>query len=218
MNDSATSPIGLAAVSSPSLITRLLHLALASGVTLQLLLSTIMQRPRPGTVATTLESLAFSLHEVIGLSLALVIPCWLLWLLLRRDEPTAGELFMWTRRAGRLAMSGAIRRVLTDAWRGLLTVEGEIQPLVRSVHGLGILCVLLMACSGILAWLGMDETGALTGWARIALDIHQLTANFMWLFLIGHAGMALLHQYRGEATISRMFSLRKRAGNKPGPG
>jgi cytochrome b561 len=63
-----------------------------------------------------------------------------------------------------------------------------------------------MAMTGTLVWVGMDASGALAPWAAPVLDLHQAVASLMWIYLFGHAGMALLHHWRGEATLRRMFS------------
>jgi cytochrome b561 len=187
----------------------LLHLALALGVSLQLLLSTFMQRPRPGDVRTASESLGFSGHEIIGLSLLPLIISWFLWVAWRRGEPDLPALFPWLRADGRRELAQALRRALAAAAQRRLAADSEIRPLVRTVHGLGALCALFMAASGALLWWGMAPSGALSDWAAVLLDLHQGAANLMWAYLAGHAGMALLHQWNGEGLLGRMFSLRR---------
>ena len=209
MNESIQTPLGAASRTVHSLTSRLLHLGMAAGVTLQLLFSLGMQRPRPGALRSTLESLTFTLHEVVGLLTLVLILGWLLWLYLRRNEPSLSDLFPWTGHAGRHALLLALRITLRLARRGRLAADEEIQPLVRTVHGLGLLCIAFMAFSGALVWLGMDANGEMPEWTRLILDFHQFTANLVWLFIAGHAGMALLHQLRGDETLARMFSLRK---------
>jgi cytochrome b561 len=205
MNEPIPTSLETASLSPHSLPSRLLHLGVAVGVILQLLLSLGMERPRPGAVLSTLEGLAFTLHEVVGLLTLGLIVVWLLWLLLRRNEPSLSDLYPWIGDAGRVALSLAVRTLLRHAKRGELAADEEIRPLVKTVHGLGIVCIALMAVSGALVWLGMDANGNMTTWAHVLLAIHQLTANLVWLFIAGHAGMAVLHQLRGEETITRML-------------
>ena len=193
---------------NPSLTSRLLHLLLATGVTLQLLLSTFMERPEPGVVHAPLEAWGFEFHEIIGLTLLPSILGWFLWLLLRRHEPLPRHLFGWLTSERHKVMQ-ALRVALSEARQGRLAPDTEIQPLVHTVHGLGALCALFMAISGTLVWLGMSESGDLSSWAALILDLHQAAANLMWAYLFGHVGMALLHHWRGEATLRRMFSLRR---------
>jgi cytochrome b561 len=202
---------------TPTLTSRLLHLLLATGVTLQLLLSTFMERPRPGVSHPPLEALGFRLHEIVGLTLLPAVLGWFLWLLLRRREPSFWDLFPWLH-AGRTRLVQATRLALAEARQGRLAPESEIQPLIRTVHGLGALCVLFMAVTGSLVWWGMSATGALPNWAGWVLDLHQVAANLMWAYLIGHAGMALLHHRRGDATLRRMFTLRRLSTVSPRSG
>ena len=194
----------------PSMTSRLLHLLLATGVTFQLLLSTFMQRPEIGEIRNTWEALGFEMHEVIGLTLLPTILGWVIWLLMRRNEPTSRDLFIWLT-PERSRIMPAIRLALSEARQGRMAEEAEIRPLILTVHGLGALCALFMALSGALVWLGMSESGVLTSWASLILDLHQAAANLMWIYLIGHTGMALLHHRRGEATLRRMFSFSRRS-------
>jgi cytochrome b561 len=208
MNDTATTPHETDIQNTHSLISRLLHMGMAVGVSLQLLLSTGMERPRPAVMRSTLESLTFSLHEYLGLmSLALIL-AWLWWLVRRRDEPTLGTLFPWVEHDGRNALMTSVVITSRQARHGKLAETAEMEPLVKTVHGLGLVCISVMAFSGTLVWLGMDADGAMPIWTRLLLEIHQLTANFVWAFIFGHAGMAVLHQLRGDETLARMFSLR----------
>jgi cytochrome b561 len=195
---------------NPSFTSRLLHLLLAVGVCLQLLLSTFMQQPEPGAIQTALGGLGFQLHEVLGLTLLPSILGWFLWILLRHREPSLGDLFPWLI-SGRQKVLQAAQVALAEARQGRLAAEPEILPLIRTVHGLGALCALFMAITGSLVWLGMDASDALPAWAELVLELHQAAATLMWAYLFGHAGMALVHHWRGEATLSRMFSLRRRS-------
>ncbi len=193
-----------------SLATRLLHLGISVGVSLQLMLSTFMERPRPGAVRGAAEGLGFTLHEVVGGLLLPLLVGWFLWAACRGSEPGLAALFPWVRGEGRRALLGALCRALDEALRGRLAPEAEILPLVRTVHGLGALCALFMASSGALVWWGMAPSGALPPWAAIVLDLHQSVAILMWVYLAGHAGMALLHQWHGDGVLRRMFSLGQR--------
>ncbi len=50
------------------------------------------------------------------------------------------------------------------------------------------------------------------GWTHVVLELHQAEANLMWAYLVGHAAMALLHHFLGEATLRRMFSFKAGRG------
>jgi len=73
--------------------------------------------------------------------------------------------------------------------------------LATAVHGLGLLTVTAMAVTGAaFALLGLPKDQA-----RLVLEIHKLIANLMWAYLIGHAGLAVLHQLVGQPALKRIF-------------
>jgi cytochrome b561 len=77
---------------------------------------------------------------------------------------------------------------------------GEAEtPLASAVHGLGLLAALAMGASG--AWL---FTQAVPG--GLVLETHKLVSNLMWAYVVGHAGLALLHQASGHRVLQRMLS------------
>lgn len=63
-----------------------------------------------------------------------------------------------------------------------------------------------MAVSGATVWLGMSANGKLTAWASAVLEVHQALATLMWIYVLAHAAMALLHHQLGDNTLRRMFS------------
>ncbi|MCP5304759.1 MAG: cytochrome b/b6 domain-containing protein [Chromatiaceae bacterium] len=193
-----------------SLVTRLLHIGLSFGVTLQLLLSTFMQKPKSGIEYPWLETIGFELHEMVGLLLMSLTLAWFAWLFVRRQEDGLGALFPWFSTVERSALFTAGRRALIAARNLSMPDDSDGYLIARAVHGLGALCALGMAFTGSLVWLGMSEPGEIAGWALPALEVHQILATFMWAYLVGHAGMAWLHDFRGEALVRRMFSFRGR--------
>jgi cytochrome b561 len=194
---------------TPSLTTRLLHGGLAFGISTQLLLSTFMEMPKPGDPRSALESIGFELHEVFGILSLLLIVAWFVWLFMRRSEAQPGELFPWFAATSRRGMFESIQ----NAWAAMRArhwpAKTDNTRLARAVHGLGALCALGMALSGFTVWLGMSEQGQLTAWAHYILDFHQALANLMWIYVLTHAAMALLHHGRGETTLQQMFNFRR---------
>ncbi len=192
---------------APSLTTRLLHLSLATGVTLQLLLSTFMDRPRPDEPVAAISAAGFEAHKVIGLLSLAIILCWFFWLFLRRKENGPRALFPWFSRIRRQQLFAATRRTLAAVRRRQRPREDDNATVASAVHGLGALCALGMAVSGTTVWLGMSANGELTAWARPVLEVHQALAALMWTYVLGHTAMALLHHQLGDNTLRRMFSL-----------
>ncbi len=180
-----------------SRITRLLHLLLAIAIVTQLALSLGMKPPRRGLPGDQF----FELHEKAGLaSLALLTLFWI-WSVVRTGETRLSMLLPWfstMRRQAFFRDLGAHVRALRNK-QVLLTEE---KPFASGVHGLGLLIATLMAATGSVGYFvpGMD----------FLLEVHETAAPLMWAYLVGHAGIAILHQLSGDALLTRMFSLGKR--------
>lgn len=71
------------------------------------------------------------------------------------------------------------------------------------MHGLGLLLMTFMAGTG-LVWRLIRPTGL----GGTVLEVHKLFANLAWVYLIAHAGLAVVHHLRREASLSEMWSLR----------
>ena len=192
--------------SEPTLITRLLHIGLSVGVTLQLLLSTFMKRPRPGISRPWLDAAGFELHEINGLLLLPVIIAWFVWLFMRHREDGPRVLFPWFWSESRNALFAAGGRALAAARQRHMPSDEDTHLIASAVHGLGALCALFMASTGSTVWLGMSEQGAMPGSVQLVLELHQAAASLMWAYFVGHTAMAVLHHLLGEATLRRMFS------------
>ncbi len=217
-------------------LTRRLHFLLALGVVIQLLLSLVMAHPEeeeeheaaawpapltamipaarahededeyeaapPGSLGAQL----FEAHEVVGLGMVGVTLAFWIWIAVRRNEPGLGDLLPWF--SGRRLC--VVREDLSRHWnalrRGTLPEYRPHSPLVTAIHGLGLLAVTGMAVSGFLWWLGAD-VGTLEVLGEPAEEVHEILSYLVWAYLVGHAGMAYLHQMKGEPIVREMFSL-----------
>lgn len=178
-----------------SRFTKLLHLLVAAAVVHQLVISLVMTRPAHGRPGDSL----FELHEWVGLVSLGVLLIFFLWVIVRRRETTAGMLYPWFSSHRRRALWVDLNAHLANLKGGriLLTQEG---PLASAVHGLGLLLVLLMAATG--------AAGYFIAAARSLLSIHETLGPLVWAYLVGHAGLALLHQRAGHRILQSMFDLR----------
>jgi cytochrome b len=75
--------------------------------------------------------------------------------------------------------------------------DGET-PLASAVHGLGMLVTTAMAVTGGAIYLMMGEDGSLGTTGKLIYELHCLLATLMWAYLVGHAGVAVLHQKAGH--------------------
>lgn len=177
--------------------TRLLHMLLAAAIVTQLALSLGMQAPGRGGPGDAL----FEIHEKTGLAaLAILVTFWG-WSLIRRGETRLAVLFPWFRRERRRAF-GADLVAHAQALRSGSIPLAEGKPLASAAHGLGLLIATVMATTGALGYFVRQ--------ARPLLEVHETAAPLMWAYLIGHAGIAVVHQIKGDALITRMFTLARR--------
>lgn len=181
------------AAPSRSRSTRILHWLVALTVIAQLGLSLVMQSPgrnRPGDAL-------FEVHEKVGIvATALLLGFWL-WSIVRSGETRIAAFFPWL-------SPKQLRLVWHDA-RNIFgsTHEGARErPFASAVHGLGLIVATVMAASGLL--------GYFVASARWLLGIHEAVAPLMWAYLVGHVGVSIVHQLRGDRVITSMLSLSDR--------
>lgn len=184
-----------------SIGTKVLHLILAAAVVHQLLISLLMQAPGRGRAGDSL----FELHELGGLLSLATLVIFFIWTATRKTGTPTGLLFPWASPQRMRALAADIRLHVAGARRGTLPVT-ESSPLASATHGLGLLIALLMAATG--------AAGYFLEVARPLLGVHETVAPLMWAYLIGHAGLAVLHQLAGHRILQRMFRLQ--AGDKRG--
>jgi cytochrome b561 len=189
--------------STRSHATRALHLSLLLVVLSQLISSQFMERPLPGEE----PGWPFVIHEWIGLAGVGVITLFWLWSLARNSAETPlSRLFPWfsLKRLSDIfdEISGFARDVLALRMPSL-----ELDATSSAVHGLGLMLASFLALSGA-AWYFFF---AGTPNAKTVMGLHSLAGNLMWVYLIGHASMAVLHQLAGDEVFSRMFWFRRRA-------
>lgn len=181
------------------LTTRVLHMGVALAVIWQLGVSLAMQGPRGTRPGDTL----FITHSYVGLAaLGLIVLFWLN-LVARRLGTDAGALFPWLSAARRAALWSDARAQLGALTRFRLPDYVEGSALASAVHGLGLMT--LMAATGAAWWALAPSTTA-----GLFEEVHKAFANLAWVYLIAHAGLAVVHHLRREASLSEMWSLRGR--------
>jgi len=183
--------------------TRALHLSILLVVVSQLLSSQVMERPFPGDE----PGWPFLLHEWIGLAGVCVITLFWLWSLARNPAETPlSRLFPWLSRKRLSDIADEIVGFLRDIF-ALRAPSFKLDAIASAVHGLGLMLASFLALSGA-AWYFVF-TG--TSYGKTVIGLHSLAGNLMWVYLIGHASMAILHQLAGDEVFSRMFWFRRRA-------
>lgn len=185
-------------------VTRIFHLLVAAGVTSQMLTSLVMIYPKPGRLPNDW----YEVHETVGMTLLAIVTVYWLWIVgrtLARREPMM--LFPWLS-AQRLA---ALRDDVIDTGREVLRMRlpasDQPRPLPSAIQGIGLLLALLLAGTGTIVEIGMAPDGGLSPQLRGVKEVHEAMAPLMWVYLVAHPLLGLLHQLAGHRTLTRMFGL-----------
>ncbi|THD42409.1 MAG: cytochrome b/b6 domain-containing protein [Bradyrhizobium sp.] len=195
--------------STRSYATRALHLSLLLVIISQLLSSQVMERPFPGDE----PGWPFFLHEWIGLAGVGVITLFWLWSLVRNSAETPlSRLFPRFSPKGLSDVAYEMVGFLRDVF-ALRMPSFELDAIASAVHGLGLMLASFLALSGA-AWYFVFS-GAPFG--KTVTGLHSLAGSLMWVYLIGHASTAILHQLAGDDVLSGMFWFRRRTRRVPAP-
>ncbi len=182
--------------------TRLFHAGLALAVLSQLTSSQFMQAPRQGRPGDWV----FEVHEYSGLfAMVMALGLWIV-VMTRIGGTDMGLLLPWFSAARREAFA-------TDAKRHWAAVRAfqlpEYQPdapFAATIHGFGLLLITAMAATGTIYWLGGIAGYQDGATVALAVNVHGFMANIVWAYLIGHAGMALIHHFTGQQSLRAMWS------------
>lgn len=190
-------------------LTRVLHLALLAIVLHQLFGSAFVTRPLPGDD----PELAFVMHVWTGVAgLQVLVGFWLWTIVRERRETPFSHLVPWlfpSRIAALIRETASVLIEIGDRrWPSL-----DRPAIVGAVHGLGLLLATGVATSGALWYFVLDGTFA----GRVVLLAHKAGGDLMWVYLVAHATMALLHHAMGEDTLVKMFGFRPRRARTAGP-
>lgn len=185
--------------------TRSLHAGLALGISLQLVLSLVMEhaepdKPAPGALAAA----AFEAHENAGMAVLAILVLHWLWQLSGHTLHGLSHLFPWFSAEARAAVAADAKRLIASRLRD----AAEVSPLAGAVHGLGILAATAMAATGAVLYFGMAENGSMSDPVHSVEEFHGFLANFMWAYLIGHVAMGAVHRKLGHAEVSEIFRLK----------
>ena len=185
--------------------TRAFHAALAATIIIQLATSQVMPGPDEAAGAWILQ-----LHQYSGLTAAGLAFAFWLTIVLRRDGTSFWTMVPWFS-AGRLKALFADIRVHLGAMVRLRVPPSEHDSaLASAVHGLGLLLMTVMAGTGlayyVIVGLGLHSSEPDD---MLVMQVHFLFANLVWVYLIAHAGLAMLHQLLGHPTLARMWSVKR---------
>lgn len=186
--------------------TRLFHAALGMSILTQLGTSLVMGRPddvQPG-------DLLFQVHRYSGfVAMALAVSLWIT-IIARKRGTEFGALFPWLSWRRLVALWQDTLAHLQAVLSLRMPAHEEDKPLPSAVHGLGLLLITGMAATG--AIYGIEVAAGLHSpepEGMIAMTLHLALANLVWVYLIAHAGLAVLHHLTRSMALSEMWSLKR---------
>ena len=188
-----------------TLATRTAHAALATAIVLQLASSQFMQGPR----RTTPGDWLCTVHEYVGLfALVAALGFWVA-VAMRRRGTSAALLFPWLSGARIAAVWADIKTHVRSLMKFRLPAYEDDAPLASAVHGLGLLLMTFMAVTGTIYFIGEYLGTTTSSFVHLDKEAHELMANLVWAYLIGHAALAILHHYLSNLSLGEMWSLRR---------
>ncbi|MDX8409419.1 MAG: cytochrome b/b6 domain-containing protein [Mariprofundales bacterium] len=185
--------------------TKLLHLGILLLVIVQLALAMSMAHPKPGVTREAWQLMLFEGHEFVGLTLLALVLIHLIHSLRDAGDESAWHvLFPWLRSNGRQKLAQELKMVPSWLKNGPPTQDVGI-ALPGAVHGAGLLLLLLMGLTGACIFLGMGEDGSRSDGIHDVMEFHgEVLGTLIWVYLIGHGGMAFWHERLGHESKSRI--------------
>lgn len=178
--------------------TKVLHALIALGITANLALSQFMAAAELGVPGDGL----YLVHQWTGVGLLGVLVVYSLWKLAGHRSHGWAYFFPWFSKKNYAAIWSDVKTLLRLRVRDF----PESSALSGAVHGLGLLTAAAMAISGTAQYVVLQGYVVSPTLFDSAKTSHEVLANLMWAYLIGHVVMGLLHQALGHQSIMKMFS------------
>ena len=78
---------------------------------------------------------------------------------------------------------------------------------------MGLLLITAMAASGTIYYFINTGNPDADGLVGVVMFIHLSLANLVWVYLIGHSALAVIHHFSANLRLTEMWSLR--SGDRP---
>lgn len=173
---------------------RRLHLFVAILVTAQIVIGLIMTERTP---------MIFLAHQVIGLTIVGVVLIHWIWLALAEREQLSN---MFPTKPDRWQ---AVLTDVTALLRGQAPPSGPRAGLPALVHGLGLLSLTAVATLGTIIFVIIHWGNIRSSSAHAIVDLHVFFAWLLIIYWVGHVGLAVTHEMKGERIFARTFSLKR---------
>jgi len=152
-----------------------LHIGLAFTISAQLMLSLMMEVPRPGVPIGGVGNFFFQFHRIDGLVvLVLLIAHWL-WQLSGRARNGMRSLFPWLLPRRPSAHFSAHHSISVGRKR--------LKFLAGTLQGLGLLVATVMAVTGLMLFFGMAGDGSMSTALAAVREVHASAGIFLWIYL-----------------------------------
>ena len=172
-----------------------------------------MKRPKPGRIRDDVQVFFFEVHEWIGMLALTFVLLRLGWALLSQEASWL-RLFPYFSAKARKQLPQELKHEMLNMFKAKFAESGQQSPLSGIVHGLGLLLVLALGATGAVMLYGMEESGQMTGLVHLAKEVHEALGGLLWVYLIAHVGMALLHTLLGHGVLRRMFCFKGNQSNE----
>jgi len=184
--------------------TKLLHKGMALTVVVQVLLSFGMEHPKPGVEREPFELQLFEAHEWVGIAAALIVLAHVAYSLISSGNASWRSLFPWLTGEGRGRLFGELGQLGGWMKSGLPHPDAS-HTLASTIHGFGLLAVLMQGLTGVCIFLGMEEgTGKVSKGIHEVMELHEGIGIFIILYLVLHVAAAVWHQRLGHDVIGRI--------------
>ncbi|MBL1353616.1 MAG: cytochrome b/b6 domain-containing protein [Zetaproteobacteria bacterium] len=191
--------------------TRWLHAGLAIGVSLQLFSSLVMSHPDDSE--TAMGKILMTFHQLDGLFIAAIVLANLIWAIVRRGEESKrqiGVIFS----SHHWRETGLVVKKLPAALMGKTAFVSAGNSLAMIIEMFGLLAMAGMAITGTGIWFLHDGVSRIvedhvTPMMGLLLTIHSGLSNFLWLYVLGHVSMSLMHMRAGHRPFSRISPFKK---------
>jgi len=146
-----------------------------------------------------------SAHRTAGVVVALIVLANLLWAVMLRGDPRKRQMSVLLSTV-HWRESISILKQLPTMIIGKRALPEPGNSLSLIVEMLGMLTMTAMAISGSIIWILWDGPGHnVSETAELWMNIHGSFAILLFLYLIGHVSMALLHWRSGDSVFSRIL-------------
>lgn len=185
---------------SHSQATRIAHAGLSLAVGVAFLSGIIMRPPLQNYPANVF----FEVHLISVCTAATFALAFWAVVLTRKTGSAAGLLVPWF---SPFRLKALWCDVQAHASGAAATQLSEASPVAAAFQGLGLLLVTAMALSGLLA--DLAEAGGFVGEQTVCIATHlsHVLDALVWLYILAHGLMALIHHYGLDKGLAEMWSL-----------